>query len=118
MANEISTNLNVSVSVNSQLASGAVNNQMDASNNAFIGNEQTIGTSSETIFLGDVGSTPVFLFVRNMDDTNYVEVDSASTMDKFPQKLLPGRGVYLFPQSGTIYCRANTATCRIWVVAA
>jgi hypothetical protein len=118
MANEITTNITVSVSINSQVASGTISGTSDASNNAFIGNEQLIGTAAETIFLGDIGSTPVFLFVRNMDTTNYVEVDNDSGMANFPQKILPGKGVFLFPQAVPIYAKANTASCRVWVVAA
>ncbi len=118
MANEISLNLTVTVSMSGQSATGSVAGQSDATNGAFIGNEQIIGTTAETIFLGDIGATPVFLFVRNMDDTNFVQVDNVNTMANFPQKISPGKGVFLFPQTGTIYCKADTAACKVWVVAA
>lgn len=118
MANEITTNLTVSVTIDGQTAIGSITGQSDASNNAFIGNEQIIGTVAETLLLGDIGSSPVFVFLRNMDTANYVEVDSANTFDKFPQKILPGKGVFLYPETGTIYLKANTASVRVWVVAA
>ena len=118
MANEITTNINVSVTVNGQTATGTVSGSSDASNNAFIGNEQLIGTTAETIFLGDIGSAPIFLFIRNMDGTNFVTVDSVNTLTNFPQKILPNKGIYLYPQTGTIYIKADTASCRVWVVAA
>lgn len=118
MANEISTNINVTVTVNGQIATGTVSGLADASNNAFIGNEQIIGTAAETILLGDIGATPVFIFIRNMDTTNYVEVDAVNTFTSFPQKIFPGKGVYLYPETGTIYIKANTASVRVWVVAA
>lgn len=118
MANEISTSISVTVSLSGQIATGTVTGLSDASNNAFMGNEQLIGTSAETIFLGDIGSAPVFLFVRNMDATNFVTVDSVNTLVNFPQVIMPGKAIYLFPQTGTIYCKADTASCRIWVVSA
>jgi len=118
MANEINTSINVTVTVNGQVATGTVSGQSDATNNAFIGNEQLIGTSAETILMGDIGATPVFLFVRNMDTTNYVEVDAVNTFNAFPQKIFPGKGVYLYPETGTVYIKANTASVRVWIVAA
>lgn len=118
MANEISTNINVTVTVSGQVATGTVTGLSDATNNAFIGNEQLIGTAAETILLGDIGGTPAFLFVRNMDATNYVQIDAVNTFDAFPQKVFPGKGVYLYPQTGTIYIKADTAPVRVWVVAA
>lgn len=118
MANEISTNINVTVTINGQIVTGNVSGPSDASNPGFIGNEQLIGTTAETIFLGDIGATPQFLFVRNMDGTNFVTVDAVSALTSFPQKILPNKGIYLTPETGTIYAKADTAACKIWVVAA
>lgn len=116
MANEISINLSVTVSISGQSATGTVTSSDNAS--TFIGNEQTIGTAAETLTFVDVGSPPAFLFVRNMDSTNYVEVDSVNTFDSFPQKILAGRGVFLYPQTGTIYAKANTSSVKCWIVSA
>lgn len=117
MANEINTNISVTVSVGGQSATGTVTTPSDLTT-AFIGNEQIIGTTDETILMGDVSGTPVFIFIKNLDATNFVLVDSASTYDKFPQKLYPGKGVYLLPQTGTIHIKADTASCKVFVLAA
>lgn len=86
---------------------------------SFIGDEQIIGnTSAATLLLGNVGSAPVFVFIKNMDATNYITVDAVSALNAFPQKILPGNGVYLTPLTGTIYAQANTAPCKAFVVSA
>jgi hypothetical protein len=74
---------------------------------------QLIGTTAEAISFGDVGNPPKKVVVVNRDATNYVEIDSANTFDKFPQKLTPGDFIVLSPQTATIYAKANTADVRI-----
>jgi hypothetical protein len=80
---------------------------------------QTIGTSSESIEFGNtLANLGGGLMVRNNDPTNYVEIDAATTFDKFPQKVPPGRAVLLGPQVTTLYFRANTAPVSISFLAA
>lgn len=79
--------------------------------------QQTIGTSDETLVFTDVVPAGGFLLVYNSDPTNYVEVDSASTYDKFPQKLTAGKFVLLLPQTSTIHAKANTGACSIYYCA-
>lgn len=116
MANEIQANLTVTINDNGNIASGTATFQANFSG-TFIGNEQIIGTSAETLQLGDVGSNPVIVFVKNLDSTNFVTVDSANTLDKFPQILQPGQACVLTPTTGTIYAKADTAQCICLVVA-
>ena len=78
------------------------------------GGTQSIATSATALELGAV-STIGGLFIYNGDSTNYVEIDSANTFDKFPQKILPLRGILLAPQTTTIYAKANTAAVEITV---
>ena len=77
--------------------------------------QQTIGTSTEAIALGDLANVGGGLFIKNNDATNYVEVDSANTYDKFPQKILPGRAIFLASQTITLHARANTAAVSITI---
>jgi hypothetical protein len=76
---------------------------------------QTIGTTTEAIALGDLANVGGGLFIKNNDETNYVEVDSANTYDKFPQKILPGRAIFLASQTTTLHARANTAAVSITI---
>ena len=82
--------------------------------NAF-GNQQTIATSSTALSLGGISSIG-FLWIKNTDATNYVEVDSATTFDKFPQKILPGEAILLKPETATIYAKAHTASVIVETV--
>lgn len=73
---------------------------------------QLIGTSEEALaFSADI-ATPGYLFVKNMDATNYVEIRNA-TGAASTIKLKAGEFA-LFRISGTApYAIANTAACRI-----
>lgn len=93
-----------------------VNSSITMSGVEVIDATQVIGTSSEQITLGEIG-TPQKLLIKNLDTTNYVEIDSADTYDKFPQKLVAGDWCILCPQTGTIHAKANTAAVRIRKVA-
>jgi hypothetical protein len=118
MANEISVNLSCAISQGGNNVSSNATYQQNARNGGFIGNEQTIGTSQESLILGDVGTTPVLVMIKNLDATNFVQVDADTAFDKFPQKILPGKAIYLAPETGTIYIKADTAPVVVWVVAA
>lgn len=49
----------------------------DVTGSKYVTGVQEAGTSAEAIGLGDVG-TPGFFFIKNLDDTNYMEVLSAT----------------------------------------
>lgn len=115
MAQEITATTSLSVSLSGQTASGSTTFKLDLTGD-YLGEEQTIGTTSEQLDFGDL-TLPQAVYVRNLDTTNYVEIDSATTMDKFPQKVYPGTAILLLPQTGTIYAKANTASVKIWFVA-
>lgn len=119
MANEINTNISVSVNVSGQSAGGNASGYSDLTT-AFIGNEQIIGTAFEPIDLGpDLGSNPIFIFIKNLDSTNFVTIDNDNVSTNFPQKVLPGKGIYLMPTSITsVYAKADTAPCKIFVCSA
>lgn len=117
MANETAVSINMTVTDAGGNINGNVSFQEDFAGGGAIANEQTIGTSAEALVFGDVG-TPKSVFVKNTDPDNFVEIDAVSTMDAFPQKLMPGQGILLKPQTATIYAKADTASCKVWVVAA
>jgi hypothetical protein len=114
MANEISVSISCAISSAGQTVQGSGSYLATLGGIGFMGNEQTIGTAAEQLLIGDV--TPAVVYIKNLDDTNFVEVDSANTMDSFPQKLHPGQSIILLPQTGTIYLQADTAPCKIWAV--
>lgn len=115
MANEINANLNLTINDSGNSVSGGANFQANYSG-AYIGVEVTIPTTATLLDLGGVTS-PVAVLIKNLDSTNFVQVDIVSAMTSWPQKLHPGQCVALLPESGTIYCKADTASCKILVVA-
>lgn len=77
------------------------------------GHIQEVGTSDESLDFGDV-STHGWLFLRNLDETNYVEYGpDASGMVEIG-KLEPGETALFRMVDGTdIKAKANTAACLV-----
>lgn len=79
---------------------------------------RSIGTSAENLVMTDI-TTPGILYVRNLDDTNFVEVGVDNTGFVAMAKLLPDDPPARFrvADSTTIQLKADTATCQIqfWV---
>ena len=116
MANELSVTVIHSVTRDGVVARLEKSKTMDQAGTEYLNNTQSIATSSTAISMGDV-TTLGRLTVLNTDDTNYVEVDSATTFDKFPQKIRPGEAIQLCPQTATLYAKANTAAVVIAILA-
>lgn len=74
---------------------------------------QTVGTSAENIAGGDVG-TPGYLFLKNLDSTNFVEIGVDNTGFVEMGKLTAGQEA-CFPvaDSTTIQLKADTASCKV-----
>ena len=74
---------------------------------------QSVGTSAENIAGGDV-STPGYLFLKNIDGTNYVDVGVDNTGFVAMAKLKAGeQACFRVAGSTTIQLKANTATCKV-----
>lgn len=116
MSNEISASITLNVSKSGVTLNQSFSKTSDMAGAEMIGNTQTVGTSAETLTVGDV-STIGYLLIKNLDSTNFVEIDAVSTMDSFPQKVLAGESILLKPQTATIYGKADTAACSVYVQA-
>jgi hypothetical protein len=114
MALEISAGCNATITLSGQTVSGATTFRADLSAD-FFGQDQTIATSSTALDMGTV-TAPKVLYIRNLDEANYVEIDSVTSFDNFPQKILPGASILLAPQTVTLFAKANTASVDIYVV--
>ena len=117
MSREITYNISVNASKGGARVSHGATKTLDMAGDDMLQSTQLIGTSAEAITFEDISGAPAVLLIQNLDAANYVEIDSANTFDKFPQKLLAGESVLLKPQTGTIYAKANTAPVRILKVA-
>ena len=113
MAREITCTVTLFANKNGARVSHTKSKVSDMTGDDMIQSTQLIGTTAEALTFDEISGAPQSLLIENLDSTNYVEIDSASAMDKFPQKLLAGDAVLLKPQTGTIYAKANTAAVRI-----
>jgi hypothetical protein len=71
---------------------------------------QTVGTSEEQLEQGDI-VTIGYVAVRNMDETNYVEIGPDGT--SWPVKLKPLQGCVMPWNDTEIHAKANTASCKV-----
>lgn len=72
---------------------------------------QNIGTSEETLSAGDL-TTKGWLFIRNLDGTNYVQVGFSTGV--YGIRLEAGEpAVFRTEPAATVYLKANTAACDI-----
>lgn len=76
-------------------------------------NVQNIGTTEEAMDLGDVG-TPGLAILKNLDDTNYVEIGSYVAAVFYPfLKLKPGEMQIIRIGVAAPYAKANTAAVEL-----
>lgn len=118
MANEITLSASLSIVKSGVSIAGTVSGlAVTQAGDQSIGNVQNIGTSSEALTIGDV-TTIGYLFLKNLDATNYVEFDLNNPVSTTAFcKLLPGEGALIPTRQTTIYGKANTAAVNVHVVA-
>lgn len=88
---------------------------VDMSGTDYVSGTQEIGNSSEEAIAENEVATAGYVFIRNLDDTNFVLVglaDVSTSDDARPIKLKPGE-IALFRANGDIYAQADTANVRI-----
>lgn len=87
--------------------------------NAVFENNQTATTTTAAISLGGI-STPGYMFVKNLDATNFVQIGlvTAVTSGNAMFKLLPGEFCFFPTRETTIYVLADTASCVIKTIVA
>lgn len=119
MANEITLTAGLSIIKNGASVSGAISGlRISQTGNNSIGNIQNVGTTTEQLSFGDV-TTPGYLFVKNLDATNFVLVSLATPAISGTSfaKLLPGEAFVIPTRQTTVYAIADTAACDVLVVA-
>ena len=84
---------------------------VDVTGDAYTRGIQSIGTSEEQVVQGAELGTPGFVILKNLDDTNYIEV--GSTTGVYDIKLKAGEVALYRHNSATMYAKANTAACLL-----
>ena len=111
MANELKLLVSLRFSKGGAKVNISDNDSITVTGDAFEDAVQEVGTTEEALAQGaDVG-TPGYLFVKNLDATNYVEI--GSTTGVYDIKLLAGEFAIYRHNSATIYAKANTAACLV-----
>lgn len=119
MANEIQLSVNLNASKGGASASGTVSQVSTMAGDQMIASVQVIGTSSEAVNLGDV-TTAGYVFLKNMDATNFVSVSVLATAVAATSftKLLPGDAALIKAVGAppTLTAIADTAAVNLYVV--
>lgn len=118
MANETNISAQLTCTKSGQTVSGSGNLPITMAGDQPFSNVQPIGTSTEVIDLGSV-STIGYLWLKNQDDTNFVQIDLATPVTSGSAfcKLLPGEFCMVPTRQTTIYALADTAEVNLAVVA-
>lgn len=82
----------------------------DVSGASGIKNTIAVGTTDETLALGDVG-TPGWLYMKNLDATNYITASADGTL--YNIKMKAGEPFLGRWNGAAIHVKANTATCNM-----
>lgn len=117
MANEITQTVTLSASKGGATASMSTTKRITLTGDDMIQSTQVIGTSAETLTLGEISGTPGNVAIKNLDSTNFVEIGGDSGLTVFKLKINPGEAALFQPNSGTIYAKADTAAVRVQIVA-
>ena len=116
MANETTLTVGLANTRSGVTVSGSVSLSITQSGTNNLANIQNIGTTTEALVFGDV-TTIGYLMVKNLDATNYVELDlNTPVAGTAFAKLLPGEGCVIPTRQTTIYGKANTAACDCLVL--
>lgn len=117
MANEIYASLNLKAAKSGALVDFTTSFRQDMTGDDMLQKSQLIGTTAETLDLGEITGAPAYLMVTNLDATNFVEIGGDSGLTVFKLKVLAGKSQVFSPTSGTLYAKADTADVRIQIVA-
>lgn len=88
---------------------------VDMSGTDYVSGTQEIGNGSEEAIAENEVATAGYVFIRNLDDTNFVLVglaDVTNPDDARAIKLKPGE-IAMFRANGDIYAQADTGAVRI-----
>lgn len=117
MANIINLTGGLTWNGNPSVIQGTVSAVITQSGNGALGNIQTFTTTTSQVSYGSV-TTIGYLFIKNLDATNYVEFDlNTPVAGTAFCKLLPGEAMVVPTRQTTVYGKSNTANVDCLVVA-
>ena len=111
MASEIKYSLSLSVSKGGARAERQESKSVDMTGDSITHAVQGIPTGGEILVEADELGTVGFVYIKNLDSTNYVTVGSHAT-NNHAIKLKAGESC-LFRAAGDVYVQANTSACNV-----
>ena len=111
MSDELALTARLSFTKGGASVTRAVNITVDVTGDACTNGVQSVGASEEELAQGAEVGTPGYVIVKNLDDTNYVEI--GSTTGVYDIKLKAGEVALWRHNSATIFAKANTAACLV-----
>lgn len=114
MADEIRITLSVTVERGSYKATFPYSDALDQAATGAAGGVQSIGTSEENLSAGDLANVG-YLFMRNLDSTNYVDwgVSDAGAMKAVGRLKAGDVAVLRVKPAAAVRMQANTAACLV-----
>lgn len=109
MAKEILLGVTITFKKGGAQVSRSESIAVNVTGDAFSHETQSIGTSNVALALGTALGTPGYIFIKNLDAVNYVEVGNTNA---YAIKLKAGE-VALYRHDGTPFAKANTAACLV-----
>jgi len=111
----MSAELLIAASIAFSKAGAAINKTFpstyfDVSGSAYIANSIAVGTSDETLALGDVGSIG-WVYMRNLDGTNFITSGADGTL--YNIKMKAGEPFVGRWNGAAVHVKANTASCNM-----
>ncbi|KKM19636.1 hypothetical protein LCGC14_1653560 [marine sediment metagenome] len=84
---------------------------VDVAGDSFTHEIQSVGTSEEELAQGVDLGTPGYVYLKNLDGTNFVEI--GSTTGVYDVKMLAGEIALYRHNSASIFAKADTAACLV-----
>ncbi len=118
MANEISISAALSVAKNGASFTARGDKVLDQTGNYVVNKVQAVGTSAETVDLGDISGMPVALFLQNLEAAGGANVEiHAGSGGTVVGQINPGEPALIMRPVSTPYVRSTSGTAKVLVLA-
>jgi len=120
MANELTVTVSIaSTKANATFNSGSKTGQLDLTGADYT--DKTVSVTSaaggEQLDFDDVTGTPAFIYIKNLDATNFIEIARETGFTNKYMQVEAGMPVVFSPDDATIWVRADTADVNIHLIA-
>ena len=111
MANELAIRVQLSFSKGGAKTSCNFAKSITVTGDAFTNEVQAVGTTEEELTQGADLGTLGWVFLINLDATNYVQVGKSTGV--YTIKMKAGEPAFYRHDGTTVYAKADTATCNV-----